>query len=106
MVDLLGGAPIYDSLLNKLLIPKKFQTVSDNNQIFQLTIFAASPLANQQIRDLTWPPRTLVLKIIRGDHELLPQGDTLLQTGDILVISTNLIGYQILQKQFYWDSKT
>lgn len=106
VVDLLGGAPIYDSLLNKLLIPKKFQTVSDNNQIFQLTIFAASPLANQQIRDLTWPPRTLVLKIIRGDHELLPQGDTLLQTGDILVISTNLIGYQILQKQFYWDSKT
>lgn len=106
VVDLLGGAPIYDSLLNKMLIPQKVQAVSDNNQIFQLTIFAASPLANQQIRSLTWPPQTLVLKIIRGEHELLPQGDTLLQTGDILVISTNLAGYQLLQKQLPEDAKT
>lgn len=106
VVDLLGGAPIYDSLLNKILVPQKIQAVSDNNQIFQLTIFASSPLANQQIRTLTWPSQTLVLKIIRGDHELLPQGDTLLETGDILVISTNLAGYQILQKQLHLDSKT
>ncbi|WP_054726776.1 ClC family H(+)/Cl(-) exchange transporter, partial [Paucilactobacillus hokkaidonensis] len=88
VVDLLSGAPIYESLLNKLI---KRTEITTNKEVSTLstTIFMGSQLDGCQIRDFEWPLGCLVSSIIRGEHRIVPHGDTVLQAGDTLIVSVD-----------------
>lgn len=107
-VDLLGGDPIYDSLLRKMLKENQPDHFSDNNQIFQLTIFHNNPLVDHQIKEIYWTEPSLVLKIKRGEHEIIPHGNTTIRVGDILVLTTTIREYQRLKEKnvFFTSSHT
>lgn len=107
-VDLLGGDPIYDSLLRKMLKENQPDHFSDNNQIFQLTIFNNNPLVDHQIKEIYWTEPSLVLKIKRGEHEITPHGSTTIRVGDILVLTTTIQEYQRLKEKnvFFTSSHT
>ncbi|MFT8872360.1 MAG: TrkA C-terminal domain-containing protein [Sporolactobacillus sp.] len=51
-----------------------------------IPVFASSRLADRQVRDIHWPEDSLLVAIRRGEHEIIPHGDTLVRPGDTLVI--------------------
>lgn len=83
--DLLGGNPIYESLLERLIQQEK-QPILVGKTTFDFPITAESTLDGRMVRDFNWPKHMLLVSIIRGNKEILTHGDTIMNVGDILVI--------------------
>ncbi|WP_412988596.1 chloride channel protein [Pediococcus siamensis] len=88
VVDLLGGAPIYESLLHRIVKPLVPHSGGKLDRI-EFPIFAGSAFVGHQVRDFHWPKNSLLIAIRRGEREIIPHGDTLLIAGDTLIITTN-----------------
>lgn len=88
VVDLLGGAPIYDSLLARLLQQKPVKLQS-KKVVLEFPVFADSPLDGAMVRDINWPEHCLLTSLTRGEQELLIHGDTIVRMGDTLHILTD-----------------
>ncbi|GEB78424.1 ClC family H(+)/Cl(-) exchange transporter [Sporolactobacillus inulinus] len=86
VVDLLGGAPIYASLLARLNLGKKLNELSGRNDHLEIPVFLGSDLDEQQVRDVNWPNHSLLISIHRGEHEIIPHGDTMIRSGDTLIL--------------------
>ena len=54
----------------------------------ELAVDARSEVAGRPIRDVAWPPRTIVASIRRDAEVLTPSGDTEILAGDILLVIT------------------
>lgn len=89
--SLLKSAPIYESLLERLLQKRGEEPEEDERgKILQeQVIMLGSELENRRIREITWPKHCLLVAVKRGERELLPHGDTLLKASDMIVILTN-----------------
>lgn len=88
VVDLLGGAPIYESLLHKIVKPSVPNATGKLDRV-EFPVFAGSYMVGHQVRDFQWPQNSLLIAIRRGEREVIPHGDTLLIAGDTLVVTTN-----------------
>lgn len=88
VVDSLGGDPIYESLLERL-VKTKPKDLTGRKVSFEWPVTAESTLTGVMVRDFKWPKEMLLVSIRRGDHELLIHGDTVLQIGDTLTILTD-----------------
>ncbi|WP_436629691.1 ClC family H(+)/Cl(-) exchange transporter [Latilactobacillus sakei] len=88
VVDLMGGAPIYASLLQRLIGQPKTDMAQFKDRL-EVPIFAGAPLEDHQVRDVAWPETCLLIAVRRGETELIPHGDTLIRAGDTLVILTD-----------------
>ena len=87
VVDLLRGRPIYEALLEKSL--KRYTPHPDEfTDQLEIPVFAGSYLQDKQVRDITWPKECLLVAIQRGEKQTIPHGDTLIRSGDTLVIET------------------
>jgi len=84
-VDVLGGAPIYESLLARLL---PHQATDGPMLQLELPVFAGSRISGQAVGAIAWPPATLLVGIQRGQTQLVPHGDTVMHAGDLLQIHT------------------
>ena len=51
------------------------------------------------IRDVLWPYNSLVTELIRGDLDIVPDGETKLSEGDILVIRAELVEPQAFRDE-------
>lgn len=54
----------------------------------ELAVDARSVVAGQRIRDIAWPPRTIVASIRRDAEVLTPSGATEIRSGDTLLVIT------------------
>lgn len=88
VTDLLGGAPIYEALLSRLVLPNQLGRLHQPVR-FEVPIFAGAQLDSAQVRDFKWPTDSLLVEIRRGDDRRIPHGDTLLRAGDTLIIMTD-----------------
>lgn len=88
VTDLMGGAPIYEALLSRLVLPKQLGRLHQA-QRFELPVFAGSYLDSMQVRDFKWPQASLLVEIRRGDERRIPHGDTVIRAGDTLIIMTD-----------------
>ena len=88
MVDLLGGAPIYEALLEQMTMPKTVQQLHRPDRL-EIPVFFGSPLNGKMVRDMPWPKEALLIGIRRGEQEVIPHGDSLIHEGDSLVILTD-----------------
>lgn len=88
VVDLLGGAPIYAAMLDKLTVHRQIQAIHHMDRL-ELPVFEGSPLEGMQVRNFTWPKQTLLMGINRGERSLIPHGDTVIRAGDTLIILTD-----------------
>ncbi|WP_165006239.1 MULTISPECIES: ClC family H(+)/Cl(-) exchange transporter [unclassified Enterococcus] len=89
MNDLLGGNPIYESLLERLLGGTKVAALKGAKTTFDFPVTAESSLDGLMVRDFNWPKNMLLTTIRRGNKEILTHGDTIMNVGDILVILTD-----------------
>lgn len=60
-----------------------------NARFLELEVRAGSPAAEQAVRDITWPRRAVLTGVHRGGELVLPDGNTVLQPGDRLVVLTD-----------------
>lgn len=92
-------------LLQGTLIPfmaKKLNMIDDNSnvlrtfndyveeldvQFIKLTVQREHPWKNKKIRDLSIPWDLLFVLILRGDKSIIPNGNTKIKSGDIVVVS-------------------
>ena len=87
-IDSLGGKPIYESLLERL-VPSKVSNIRGHKTIIELPITAESSLDDTMVRDFVWPKQMLLTSIRRGESEILTHGDTVMHVGDVLIILTD-----------------
>ncbi|MCI1894101.1 MAG: ClC family H(+)/Cl(-) exchange transporter [Lactobacillus sp.] len=88
VVDLLGGAPIYESLLRRMTVPKQIESIHRMDRL-ELPIYEGGVLEGMQVRDFAWPKQTLLMSIRRGENTIIPHGDTVIHAGDTLVLLTD-----------------
>lgn len=90
-VDVLGGAPIYESLLNRMVLPLqtwRVEQAAGYPDRIEVPVFAGSPLSGHQVREFRWPTNALLIGVTRGERAIIPHGDTILRAGDTLIIET------------------
>ena len=96
--DILKSSPIYESLLERIL---ERYAIKDNltegkKLLLEIAVSMDSVMVGKCIKDIKWPQNCLVVSILRGDNELIPNGDTEIICGDYLTIMTDEEIYQEL----------
>lgn len=99
VVDLLNGAPIYESLLARLLQQNQQKNVSSKMTTLEIPVLAGSIMEDQQIRDLNLMPNSLITLVKRSDNLLIPKGDLVLRAGDIIYLRANQDVAQDIKQQ-------
>ncbi|AMV62243.1 Voltage-gated chloride channel family protein [Pediococcus damnosus] len=87
VVDLTNGAPIYESLAERLATFKQLPIFKGRNEQIQIPVYAQSLVEDQQVRRIEWPKDSILATIRRGSHEIVPSGDTLIIAGDLLIFT-------------------
>jgi chloride channel protein, CIC family len=49
---------------------------------FEITVIRGSPIAHQQVKDVSWPESATLVSVRRGPHVVIPHGNTVLQPTD------------------------
>ncbi|MBQ7318353.1 MAG: ClC family H(+)/Cl(-) exchange transporter, partial [Phascolarctobacterium sp.] len=91
VAELCKSKPIYEELLNRTLnkAPAEPKLMEQRN-ITELAVCSGSPIENKLVKEIKWPPNTLLVDIKRGEEQLVPAGDTKIMAGDfIYVLSYN-----------------
>ena len=87
-LDLLGGRPIYEALLERMVEPD-FGNIKGQKTLIEFPITAESAFDGQMVRDFVWPKEMLLTSLRRGEEEFLTRGDTIMFVGDTLIILTD-----------------
>ncbi|MGN1408354.1 chloride channel protein, partial [Lactobacillus sp.] len=83
--ELLGGEPIYESLAGRMQTKEDNDYVGEADQL-TFSVFEGSQMAGKKIKEIAWPDRTLVKVIHRGQKDIIPDGNTQLLAGDLVVL--------------------
>ncbi|MFZ7121074.1 MAG: ClC family H(+)/Cl(-) exchange transporter [Eubacteriaceae bacterium] len=92
VADLLKSEPIYESLLNGVLEKNsedEFPVKSKDKSILEVPVGIDSTMDGEMIKNLPIPLNCLLVGISRGNKELIPNGDTIVKSGDNLVVLVN-----------------
>lgn len=70
-------------------VEKTFNDYSEENEIqfISLAVTDGHPWADKKIKDISLPPSTLLVMILRDGASVIPNGETDILTGDSLIIS-------------------
>ena len=88
IADLFHTQPIYEQLLRRMML--KFGKLRPNKSgekvLLEATVCHGAPICNKPVNNVNMPEHCLIISVKRGEEEIVPQGDTILLSGDILVI--------------------
>lgn len=89
--DILGSKPIYESLLDKMISigNNKYKGNSKAKVLIETAVCMGSLLEGKKIKELKLPSECLLVAVKRGEHEIIPKGDTQIYAGDYLITLTN-----------------
>ncbi len=90
--DLLSSRPIYESLLERILRARGEKDADGGDArkaILEFAVCLGSPLDGKLVRDVAWPPLSLLVAVKRGGREIIPHGDTRILPGDYLIVLTD-----------------
>ena len=83
--------PIYESLLENLLLSRGIhkQPMKRTKILLELVVQFNSLVENQALKDIVVPEKCLIVSIKRGEHDITPNGNTILKSGDYLTVLTS-----------------
>lgn len=90
--DLLKSAPIYDSLLERLLKKQEIgkEGLEESPKVItEVSVAMGSELEGKILKDILWPNRCLIVSIKRGEREIIPKGETRIFAGDFIYVLTD-----------------
>ena len=88
--ELLGGIPVYDQLLARLLQGENQKRPKKSNKIFvESQIQIGSYMEGRALAEIGLPAGNLIVSVRRGGREVVPSGQTVLESGDNIVILCN-----------------
>lgn len=87
--ELLKSKPIYESLLERLLeglkVEDKQKKVS-TKALAEFYVRIGSSIDGKMLKDMEKPKNSLIVGLYRGEEQIVPQGDTVIQGGDRIVV--------------------
>lgn len=86
--DLLGGEPLYEALLERLVGEHEGDLIG-KKEIIEIPVEIESCFDGNMIRDYKWPHEALITSIRRGGKEIITHGDTIIRSGDYLIVLTD-----------------
>ena len=88
VVDMLKGSPVYDALLARSLGRQaRIKKVLHYKRVILERVVGNGSLADMKcIKSIDWPKHSLIVNIKRGEEEIVPDGETRLQSGDYMYI--------------------
>lgn len=92
--ELCHSKPIYDSLLVNLLKRNcdfEYQkNLADDKVLLTFFVHQNSPVVAKRLKELQWPDNVLLVSIKRGHQEIIPNGKTVIEAHDRLLIICNV----------------
>ena len=85
VADFLKMDPIYEVLAERLDKEHSTDTKGERTT-FEVPVMVDSPLVEKAIRDIQWPQEMIIATIRRGAKEIIARGDTVIRSGDILIV--------------------
>jgi cell volume regulation protein A len=70
--------PAEDNMIERQVVSNKLE----------VTISAASPAVGKHVVELGLPPSSLIVLLTRGQASLIPRGNTKIEAGDVMLISS------------------
>ena len=90
MTEVLKMKPIYDVLLERMLPKGLVENGDEEKKItIKIPVGLDCSVDNKRVKEIKWPDNCLIVGIERGDREVMPHGDTLILSGDVLVVLTD-----------------
>lgn len=92
VADLLKSPPIYESLLENLVISEKEEDINESSDkiVIEFIVKHDSEFADQLVKNINWPGKSLLVGVTRGDKNIIPKGDTKILEGDYLTVLTDV----------------
>lgn len=89
--DVIGSKAIYETLLERMLDKnenplKKKKKKSRGKSILEVPVMGGSEVDEKRIKEIKWADNLLIVSIRRGEEELIPDGDFLINSGDCLIV--------------------
>lgn len=87
VTELLGLEPIYEILFKRMPkdTPMKEED-SGKKTIITVPVMAESELDGKTISEIKWAEDVLVVAICRNEHEIIPKGNSVIESGDVLTL--------------------
>lgn len=85
IADYFGGKPIYHQLLERM-IDKRRRVRKDRKTIIDAEIHTGAYMDGKPVMEFGLPLGVLILSVVRGEVEIIPDGHTILRGGDELEI--------------------
>ena len=91
VAEKLDNEPIYETLLGNLLIDKGVHTESmkRNKILLEYVVNNNSKIENMKLKDIELNEKCLIISILRRDHNITPNGNTIIKALDQLTILTS-----------------
>jgi H+/Cl- antiporter ClcA len=89
VADAMGSKPVYEALLDRILINKQRNYAKEENTekvILEIPVSMGSILEGKKIKEIKWPQFCLLVGIKRGVKEIIPKGNTPIYAGDYLTV--------------------
>ncbi len=88
--DLMGGQPIYDQLLHRMLAGGSAYGTDEETRshkvLLESDVYIGSRMDGEKIEKMLLPPGCLVVSVQREQKEIVPSGSTVLAGGDKLLL--------------------
>ncbi|MEO8287049.1 MAG: chloride channel protein [Chloroflexota bacterium] len=75
---------VYKATLGRSV--SRARTLTDNTVMLEAKVGTGPVLTNMTLRQIKWPPNTLVVSINRGGETIFPRADSRLQAGDRVMV--------------------
>ena len=87
----LHNEPIYESLLSKLLLKRGIHSESMKREkvLIEYIVNFDSIIENKKLKDINLDEKCLIISIRRGDHDITPNGNTIIKAGDLITVLTS-----------------
>lgn len=101
--DLLRSAPIYESLLSRILAKHETPLADDGvaKTLIEDVVQHGSPLAGRAVGEVRWSKNFLLVAVRRGGKELIPRGDTVIKPGDMLLALVDEKNTAVLSRRLH-----
>lgn len=83
-----GVEPIYESLLGRNIVKagKTFEDEGEGTVVLTFMVGSQSIACDEMVCNLPWPEHSIIAGIRRGNQEVVPNGETIIRSGDTLLV--------------------